>query len=61
MTAAEKILREDARLRKIDARRLAARKRTEALPTCPVCGGRIQFGNCTGDGMIRCGLHYRQG
>ena len=60
MTAWEKIQRDDARLRAIDARRAAARKRQERAPVCPVCSGRIQFGRCKGDGAVACGLYFPQ-
>ena len=56
MTVQDQINAEHDRLMAMDRRRLLARRRTERLPTCPTCGGRIKNGRCAGDGVIRCGL-----
>ena len=59
MTGLNQIAADDKRLRAIDARRLATRRRIESAPRCPICGGRVLGGRCAGDGgMLTCGLYF---
>jgi ribosomal protein L32 len=61
MTVSEQISREIERDKARDKKRLADRRRIESLPSCPICGGRIRDGKCTGGGsMMSCGLYFKR-